>query len=53
MGELVHMVCGVIVAKMWWVDWSAQVVGGWGQVWWAVGWLGKGVIGWLGLRVMH
>ena len=27
------------------------MVGGWGQVWWVVGWLGKGVVGWLGLLV--
>ena len=37
MGELVHRGSGVIVAKMWWVDWGPQVVAGWGQVWWVVG----------------
>ena len=29
------------MAKMW-VDW--------GQVWWVMGWLGKGVMGWVGPR---
>ena len=37
-----HRGGGVIVAKMGWVDWIPQVVGGWEQV---VGWLGKGVWG--------
>ena len=37
-GELVHRGGGVIVAKRWWVSWGPQVVGGWGQVWWVVGW---------------
>ena len=45
MGELEHRGGGVIVVKMWWVDWDPQVVGGWGPVWWVVGCLGKGVVG--------
>ena len=40
----------MIMAKMWWVDWDPQVVDGWGQVWWVVGWLGKVVLGWFGPR---
>ena len=47
-GELVHRGGGVIVAKRWWA--------GWGQVWWAVGCLGQGVVSgrvcW-GLGVVH
>ena len=58
MGELVHRGGGVIMPKMWWIDWGPQVVGGWSQVWWVVRWLGKdvvmwlekGVVGWLGPR---
>ena len=50
MGELVHRGGGVVVTKMWWVHWGPQVVGCWHQVWWVVGWLGKGVVGWLGSR---
>ena len=34
----------MIVAKRWWVSWGLQVVGGWGQMWWVVGWLGQGVV---------
>ena len=51
MSELVHRGDGVIVAKMWCVDWGPQVVGGWGQVWWG-GW-GKMWWGGWGLGVVH
>ena len=44
---MVHRGGGVIVAKMWWVDWGPQVMGGWGHVWWVLGWLRKGLVGWL------
>ena len=45
MGELVHRGGEVIMAKIWWVGWGPQVVGGWARCggWW--GDCGQDVVG--------